>query len=299
MLYIFMNYLTRFIGLVFDGISRLVKFFKLQAARLVVILLRSISGLYKNMQTLWPKLKVWIGSVKKIAVVIPLALLISISQNLSSRSELEFSFSGAAGGPVTEEGALYYQYRHEGLILNRSKEKNTITNIGLVVWANERQEEVLRDGYGPSWMTEEKSGESIKLPLVIEGREAVHIAIYNKFLVEGSEDEKLLKKVKHVGPREAGLTIPAYTYELTFSDVNGNEFDQRGRLINRDLIDMNWTLDSYCGELHYKLGLCESQKIKIQIVRIVFKIKTFFHWFGMENIGDLIYQIFAGFEKNP
>ena len=238
--------------------------------------------------------KLW--SIRKALYIIPFALLISISQNLSTRSQLEFSFSGKAGGPVVENNQLYYQFRHGGLIKNKSKEKNTITNIGLVVWSNDKEDSALRDGFGPSWMIDNRTGKEIKLPLVIEGREAVDVDIFNKFIVQGTSDEQLVSAVKPVTPG-SGFTIPKYDYQITFTDINDNEFDEKGRLVNRDVIDMNWTLENYCGEIHYKFWPCLIQKTKISDSKFMFKIKTLFHWFGMESIGDSIYKLGTNFEK--
>jgi len=238
--------------------------------------------------------KIW--KIRKAFYIIPIALLISISQNISSRSQLEFSFSGKAGGPVTENGKLYYQFRHGGLIKNKSKEKNTITSINLVVWADDSEESTLRDGFGPSWMVDNRTGEKIKLPLIIEGREAIDVDIFNQLFVQGTEDEKLLSARQPIAPGSP-ITIPKYDYQLTFTDINGNEFDERGKLINRDVVDMNWTLSNYCGDVHYKFWPCLIQKAKIVDSKIMFGIKNIFHWFGMESIGDSFYKFGTNFEK--
>lgn len=238
--------------------------------------------------------KIW--QIRKAFYIIPIALLISISQNISSRSQLEFSFSGKVGGSVIENNSLYYQFRHGGLIKNKSKEKNTITSINLVVWADDKKESTLRDGLGPSWMVDNKTGEKIKLPLVIEGREAVDVDIFNKLFVQGTEDEKLLPARQPIAPGSL-FTIPKYDYQLTFTDINGNEFDESGKLINRDVVDMKWTLSNYCGELHYKFWSCSVQKLKLIDSRIMFKIKNIFHWVGMESIGDSLYKFGTSFEK--
>lgn len=233
---------------------------------------------------------------KGIITISSLALLIGISQNLSIRSQLEFSFSGKAGGPIVENNQLYYQFRHGGLIKNKSKEKNTITNINLVVWADDNKESTLRDGFGPSWMIDNRTGEKIKLPLVVKGREAVDVDIFNKFLVQGTSDEQLVSARKPVVPGSL-FTLPKYDYQLTFTDINDNEFNEKGELVNRDVINMNWTLENYCGEVHYKFWPCLIQRTKILECKFMFKIKTLFHWFGMEGIGDSIYKIGTNFEK--
>lgn len=235
--------------------------------------------------------KIW--KFKIFIYIIPFTLLVSISQNISSRSQLEFSFSGTAGGQVDEQ---YYQYRHGGLIKNKSKEKNTITNIRLVVWEDDNKTKALRDSFGPSWMIDNRTGEEIKLPLVIEGREAVDVGIFNKFYIKGTSDEKLLTARNPIIPGSP-YTLPKYDYQLTFTDINDNEFNEDGKLINRDVIDMNWMLENYCGEIHYKFSSCLIQKIKIVDCKIMFKIKILFHWLGMESIGDLIYKIGTNFEK--
>lgn len=118
----------------------------------------------------------------------------------------------------------------------------------------------------------------------------------NKFIVQGTSDEQLVTAVKPVAPG-SGFTIPKYDYQLTFTDINDNEFDEKGRLVNRDVINMNWTLENYCGEVHYKFWPCLIQKAKISDSKFMFEIKTLFHWFGMESIGDSIYKIGTNFEK--
>ncbi|MBM2817954.1 MAG: hypothetical protein HW401_544 [Parcubacteria group bacterium] len=238
--------------------------------------------------------KVW--QIRKAFYIIPIALLISISQNISSRSQLEFSFSGKSGGQVMENGKLYYQFRHGGLIKNKSKEKNTITSINLVVWADDKEESTLRDGYGPSWMIDNRTGEKIKLPLIVEGREAIDVDIFNQLFVQGTEDEKLLP-ARQPTVQGSPFTIPKYDFQLTFTDINSNEFDERGKLINRDVVDMNWTISNYCGDVHYKILPCLIQKAKIVDSKIMFRIKNIFHWFGMESIGDSLYKIGTNFEK--
>jgi|SRR3989344_1498319 len=265
------------------------KKFLLKIWNIIVLIFKKI-----KISLLFACKKIW--QVRKIFYIIPFALLISISQNLSSRSQLEFSFSGTAGGPIIENNELYYQFRHGGMIKNKSKEKNTITNISLVVWEDDKEESTLRDGFGPSWMIDNRTGEKIKLPLVIEGREAIDVDIFNKFLVKGTSDEQLVSARKPVAPGSP-FTLPKYDYQLTFTDINDNEFDERGKLINRDVVNMNWTLDNYCGKIHYKFLPCLTQKAKIVDSKIMFKIKNLFHWFGMESLGDSIYKFGTNFEK--
>lgn len=237
--------------------------------------------------------KIW--RLKKFFYIIPFALLVSISQNISSRSQLEFSFSGMIGNQVDKQ---FYQLRHVGLIKNKSKEKNTITNIGLVVWENDSKTRTLRDGFGPMWMIDNKTGKEIKLPLVIEGREAINIDIFNKFFIKGTADEKLLTTRKPVMSGSSSYLIPRDDYQLTFIDINDNEFSEDGKLINRDVVDMNWTLENYCGDTYYNRSwLCQKQRIKIVDCKIMFKIKMLFHWLGMESIGNLIYRMLTNFEK--
>ena len=221
------------------------------------------------------KFVVLVYKIKSILYFIPFVLLISVSQNLSARSQLEFYFSSKAGGPVLENNQLYYQFRHGGLIKNKSKEKNTITNIGLVVWANNKKDSALRDGFGPSLMIDNRTGKEIKLPMVIEGREAVDVDIFNKFIVQGTSDEQLVFAVKPV-VLGSDFTIPKYDYQLIFTDINDNEFDEKGILVNRDVINMNWTLENYCGDVHYKFWPCLKQKAKITDSKFMFEIKRFF-----------------------
>ncbi|PIT87069.1 MAG: hypothetical protein COU31_04835 [Candidatus Magasanikbacteria bacterium CG10_big_fil_rev_8_21_14_0_10_40_10] len=262
-----------------------------------ILFFNKVSIFYKKIKQLLNTFfkKVW-GFKKSFITIGALTLLISISQNISSRSQLEFSFSGTAGGTVVENGKPYYQFRHGGIIKNKSKEKNTITKISLIVWEDKTKEKTLRDGFGPDWMIDNRTGEKIKLPLVVEGREAMDVDIYNKLYLEGTEDYKLLMARKPIVPGSP-FTLPKYDYQLTFTDINDNEFDEQGKLINRDVINMNWTLSNYCGEVHYKFWPCLKEKLKIADCKFMFKIKNIFHWLGMESIGDLIYKSGTYFEK--
>lgn len=223
--------------------------------------------------------------------VAALTFLFSISQNLSSRSELSFQFAGYAGGLVDEKSnPPNYQINHGGIIANRSQIKNTIMGIDLVVWADpDRKDKILAGGSGNTWIVDQNTGKEIKLPLVIEGKEAVKVNIFNKFPFE-DVDKDLILAMKPTQPGSV-FYIHKYEYELIFTDINGNEFSQKGTLINHDVIDLNWTLGNVCDGIHYKKWPCREEKVKIQYVKVVFSIRNAFHRFGLENVGNYFYEI--------
>ena len=233
------------------------------------------------------------GFFKVGLYIVVLTFLFSISQNLNARSQLSFQFRGYAGGIVDKKVKaedLYYQTNHEGIIANHSQVKNTITNISLIVWDDpDKKEHILRDSMGPSWMIDERTGQEIKLPLIIEGKEAIKVQIFNKFPFEGTDKDLILTEK----PTQPGSVfyIHKYNYELTFTDINGNEFDEHGKLINRDVIDLNWTLSNVCDEVHYKKWPCREEKLKIVYVKVMFKIRNIFHWLGLENVGSTLYDV--------
>lgn len=235
---------------------------------------------------------------KKILYIIPIVSLISISQNLSSRSQLEFyNFAGSGHAGIEKQKGNkieYYEIYHYGVIKNRSKDKNTITQMNLMVFDDKDRCKYLSDRLAPTWMSDNRTDKKIKLPLIIEGREAIDITVYNKFYPKGSVDDALLSATVQISPN---FYLPKYRYELTFTDINNNEFDQFGNLMNRDLINMTFILGNYCGDGRYKFWSCQIQKIKIAVCKFMFKIKIAFHWLGMENIGDSIYRLGTSFDK--
>jgi len=260
------------------------------------------------MKQYWNKIKSFIASLltipqklwkhRKILYIIPVISLISISQNLSSRSQLEFyNFAGSGHAGIEKQNGKdieYYEIYHDGIIKNRSKDKNTITQINLMVFDDKDRYKYLSDRLGPTWMSDNRTSKKIKLPLIIEGREAMYINVYNKLYPKGSVDNDLLSATVQISP---GFYLPKYRYELTFTDINNNEFDQSGNLLNRDVMNMTFTLGNYCGEGRYKFWPCQTQKIKIAVCKLTFKTKIAFHWLGMENIGDSIYRIGTCFDK--
>jgi hypothetical protein len=219
-----------------------------------------------------------------------LTFLFSISQNLSLSSRLSFQFKSYAGDIIDRKASpLMYGTRHEGMIVNRSSAKNTITNISLLVWNDAtKRDGILRDSFGPTKMVDRRNGKEIKLPLVIEGREAIAVEIYNNFIFEGIDKELLLA----MEPTQPGSIFlqHKHDYELTFSDINGNEFTESGEPVNRDVVDLNWTLSNFCGQDRYKPWPCRKEKGKIGYVKVVFKIRNMLSWFGLENVGNLFYN---------
>ena len=215
-----------------------------------------------------------------LTVLILLVGLISISQSFSARSKLRFVFTGSSGEPIQKEAMLFYRYRFTGVIKNQSTIKNSIIRIHLVVWKDQDMDSTLRFGNVPISITDLADKKEFKLPIVIEGREARDLEIVYEIPVPGTGDEQLLREIREVVP---GFYLPKHKYELAFEDINDNLFSQDGKFLNREVIDLNWTLPNTYGDLkHWNPIPFLVHKARIYYSQLRFFARKLFYHFGVD-----------------
>ena len=215
-----------------------------------------------------------------LTLLILLFGLISISQSFSARSKLRFIFHGSSGEPIQKEAMLFYRYRFDGVIKNQSTIKNSIIQINLVVWKDQDMDSTLRFGSFPISITDLADKKEFKLPFLIEGREARNLEIVYEIPVPGTGDEQLLREIREVVP---GFYLPKHKYELAFEDINDNLFSQDGKLLNREVIDLNWTLPNTYGDLkHWNPIPFLVHKARIYYSQLRFFARKLFYHFGVD-----------------
>lgn len=215
-----------------------------------------------------------------------IAFIYTLRLNARNAPKFDFdfgSFSGINKMP-SSDGKVHFSCTFKGFIVNKSNENNYIKKIYLVVWKNrKKRDSTLRFGYGNHEISDRETKRELLLPLSFRPKEAKHIEITFRQQATGTCDENLIKE-----PRPKGWVVnndiisrfifwikqerKAYRsgYEIVFEDTKGNMFDQKGRMIDVRITNLNWTLSNYKG--HKKAW----QYIKIYFFKFTFFIKKLF-----------------------
>lgn len=222
----------------------------------------------------------WEWTQRISAVVALFSLPYLVGKQRRALARFSYDFSGSSGKAYAKDGKQHYIFTFNGDIKNHSLNPNTITKIYLVVWKDSRRESTLRFGYGHYAITDAQ-GNKLSEPLVFAPRESKKLEIVNDSIVEGTADEKILTEVYKVYP-DSNVYLPKHQYQLAFEDQDGNMFDHNGRLISRELIDLNWTLENTFSKLKEgKYSPFIHHKIKIQKARFKLCWRKFIRWLGM------------------
>jgi len=217
-----------------------------------------------------------IGSISGL-----IALIYTIFQSLRKRPKFKFDFSGRHGKSSHEENLDYYTFTFSGTLKNQSLDPNSINKIFLVVWENRKKNETLRFGHGGITIKNKTNNEEIHLPIIFTPREAMALEIKCKFPVTGTSDDKLLREFVPIQPGSQFL-LPKHEYELAFEDVNENLYDHKGKLCNREEIDLRWTLPNSIRDIQNGIYWpFIRHKFKITWSRIRFKWKIILQSFGL------------------
>ena len=176
--------------------------------------------------------------------------------------KFSYDFAGSAGKSHQKDGHEYYKFTFDGTIKNHSLSPNSINKIYMVVWKNYKKQAALRFGYS-HYEISDSNGNTLNETMQFEAREVKKLTIVNDSYIEGTSDEKLLGEMIEVMPGSKFL-MHKHQYELAFEDPSGKLFDQNGKLLNRKLIDLNWTLENTFAPLKEgKYGPFIKHKLKI------------------------------------
>jgi len=179
-----------------------------------------------------------------------IALIYAVFKSLRKRPKFKFDFSGQSGKVCHEDKLEYYIFTFGGILKNQSLDPNSISRIFLVVWKDRKRNSTLRFGHGGVTIKNKANDREIKLPISFAPREAISLEIKCKFPVAGTSDGKLLREFVPVQPGSR-FFLPKHEYELLFEDVNENLYDQKGRLCNREEINLRWTLPNTTRNLQH------------------------------------------------
>lgn len=220
----------------------------------------------------------WVQRVSAIIAIFTLPYLVVRQRRTLPR--FSYDFSGSSGRSYTKDAKQYYKFTFSGDIKNHSLNPNTVSRIYMVVWKDKKKDATLRFGYGHYQITDQE-GKVLKEPLVFAPREAKKLEIVNDSLITGTADEKLLSEFTKVFPN-SDVLLPKHNYQLAFEDPDGNMFDQNGKLLSRELINLNWTLENTFTKLKDgKYWPFVNHKLKIQLAKIRLMRRRFVRWLGM------------------
>ncbi|WP_097458547.1 hypothetical protein [Mangrovitalea sediminis] len=177
-----------------------------------------------------------------------ISLIYLIFQNLRKRPRFKLDFQSGSGTHYDNEGVHFYRFSSVGILKNQSLDPNTVTHLHLAVWGNKKKTSTLRFGYGGVKIIDKTSDQELKLPIQFSPREARRLNIVFEFPVQGTADEKILQEHMEIKPG-SGLYRPRYEYEICVEDVAENVFDSSGKQINREEINLRWTLPNTVREL--------------------------------------------------
>lgn len=227
-----------------------------------------------------------------LSLGVSFALLYTIFGSLRKSYKLKFESSWSSGfgfHTYLPDKLTYATIVFKGLLKNQSLDPNTLTDVYLVVWRNYKRNSTIRYGCAGVTVKNLESGQEIKLPLLLEPREAKNLEITIEFPVTGTSDQKILgsyntnKPTAYVVKNRLERLLLGWkmranrktNYELAFEDVNENLFDMSGNLRNKREINLQHTLSNYLGWKWYR------QKVKIYWVRFKFFGKLLLKRFGI------------------
>ncbi len=164
-----------------------------------------------------------------------------IVSHRSDRQNLKFIFSSSAGN--YNAGTDEYKWETGGIIKNCSNKENTIVRIYRIVWKNLKRNSYLANSLANIEVLDLASNEKIILPLYLLHKRAYKLRVTTKFNVRGTSDERILSEREEIMPGSR-IFLPKHRYELCFEDIDGNFFDQRGKLVNLEEADLWWTLEN-------------------------------------------------------
>ncbi|HSW88139.1 MAG TPA: hypothetical protein VLG12_03175 [Candidatus Saccharimonadales bacterium] len=198
-----------------------------------------------------------------------MGLIYAIGANRSKKPHFDFLFSYQTGtyNSQTDE----YSWQTGGIIKNRSTNENTIVRIYRIVWKNKKKNSYLANSLANIQVKDKGTNRQINLPLYFLKKQAFDLEISTKFQVTGTSDEQLLRERVEIAPN---LFLPKYKYELCFEDIEGNFFDQQGKLVNLHEADFWWTLVNTFESLkNWNIKPFLKQSFLILLSKISFSLK--------------------------
>lgn len=184
-----------------------------------------------------------IDTVLKIGSLAGLAgIFYQIHNNRKLRPCFKFVFEGSSASFRDIEKIKYCDYIFQGIFINSSLTPNTIIRLYLTVWENRKRNSTLRFGHTVKEIQDINSKKTEYLPLRFEPKQAYRLSVTFQFSITGTQDASILSQTKKISDN---FYIPKFEYEFIIEDVNGNYYDYKSSLVNRELIDLWWILPNY------------------------------------------------------
>jgi len=209
------------------------------------------------------------------------SLIYLVFQSLQKRPRFKLDFQGSSGEHYDNDGVHFFRHSYSGILKNQSLEPNSVTHFYLAVWGNKKKTSTLRFGHGGIKIVDKSDDNEIKLPIHFSPREAKNLHITFEFPVKGTADERLLQEYNEV-KQGTGVYLPKHEYEICTQDISENMFDSNGRQINRDEINLRWTLPNTVRELQQgKVFPFIKHSGKIIKSKLFFQSKLLMQGFGL------------------
>jgi hypothetical protein len=176
-----------------------------------------------------------------------ISIFLEVHQSRRNRPSFNFTFEGSRAEIYAQGKLTMCDWHFSGLLRNASLNPNTIARLYLVVWKSGRANATLRFGHSVKEIVDLASNQKLALPLRVEGRGAVRAEVIFDIPLTGTGDDRLMREQKLVHTGQLQYYVPRHTYEFVFEDAAGNYFDKSGRLLSRELIDLDWTLPNHKG----------------------------------------------------
>lgn len=227
------------------------------------------------MVNIWTDLLHQIPSAASFTAIVGLFYLIGAYR--SKRPHFDFLFSHQIG--TYNSSTDKYSWQISGVIKNRSLNENTIIRIYRVVWKNKKKNSYLANSLANIQVKNKTTNKSINLPLYFLKKQAFSLEISTQFIVKGTTDEQLLREKQEIAPH---IFIPKYKYELCFEDIEGNFFDQQGRLVNMNEANLWWTrVNTFENLKNWNLSPFVKQSLLILLSKMFFSVKKVFWIVGL------------------
>jgi len=239
-----------------------------------------MTKLTQNIQDLLKSTSIWDIAEKTSYLLTIIGIPYLLIDKIKKLPKFSFGFSGQSGTGFRKNDKEWYKFTFSGDIKNHSLEPNTIQRIFLVVWRNKQKTDTKRFGHG-TLQIKDLTGKTYNEPLLFAPKESKKLTITYESQIEDTIDKKILSDLIPIFPGK-----PYYMhrdqYELAFEDINGNLFDQKGVLLSRKLIDLNWTIENTFKDLRdSKFIPFITHKLKVFYETVKWRIKQFLRLLGL------------------
>lgn len=204
-----------------------------------------------------------------------------IAQKMAKRPKFYFkSYAGGWSVKKVEEREIL-QISYEGILINRSDQSNSITEVTYTVWDDSSRYKSLSNGLFMGKYTDKSDNVEKDLPIYFKEREAKKLKFFTEVPISGTHNIEIVRARKSIVPGSP-MTMAKYEYEIGFRDASMIFFDKDGKIRSQEIMDLWWTLPNTFHAL--KKGNpfpYLKHMFTILYYWVVFHLKKVKHFFGL------------------